>query len=47
LWSKRITERELGKADGFNTPEGRGPRSAKASDEGTTGIDERGMYTQG
>lgn len=43
----RITERELGKADGFKAPEGCGPRSARASDEDTTGIDERGMYTQG
>jgi hypothetical protein len=43
----RITERELGKADGFKAPEGCGFRSARASDGNTTGIDERGMCIQG
>jgi hypothetical protein len=42
-----ITGRKPGKADGFNTPEGSSPWSVKASEEDTTGIDERGMCTQG
>jgi len=42
-----ITGRKLGKADGFDTPEGYSPRSVRASEEDTTGIDERGMCIQG
>jgi hypothetical protein len=43
----RITGRKLGKADGFDGPEGCRPRSVRASDGDTTGIDERGMYIKG
>jgi hypothetical protein len=43
----RITGCRLGKADGFSTPEGCSPWSVKASEGGTTGIEERGMYIQG
>jgi hypothetical protein len=43
----RITERELGKADGIEAPEGCGSRGVMASDGNTTGIDERGMCIQG
>ena len=42
-----ITGRKLGKADGFDAPEGYRPWSVKASEEDTTGSYERGMRTQG
>jgi len=43
----RITGCKLGKADGFEAPEGCSPWSDRASKEDTTGIDERGMCIQG
>jgi hypothetical protein len=43
----RITGRKLGKADGFDAPEGCSPWSVRASKEDTTGIYERGMCIQG
>ena len=43
----RITGCKLGKADGFNTPEGCSPWNDRASEGDTTGIDERGMCIEG
>ncbi len=47
MWSERITRQESGKADVLNATEGMSPGDAMASREGTTGVYERGMRTQG
>ena len=44
---KRITAQNSGKADAVNEVEGSSPECDKASTEDTTGVEERGMPTEG